>query len=85
MVRGWTRRLDNEHVFAANVLLDFDECLAVGKRRDSAFAHFDADVFTNGLRQRWIGSAAKNFHAASEIRVARKEKPASRVDFLVEL
>jgi hypothetical protein len=54
--------LDDEHVLAAHVLLDFHERLAVGERRDIAPAQFDADVFANCLGQGFVGGAAKNFH-----------------------
>ena len=62
MVRGRRSRLDQVDILPANILLNFDEGLAIGERADSAFAEFDADRFADRLGQRLIGSPAKNFH-----------------------
>ena len=62
MVGGRAGGLDDENVLAADIFLDFDECLAVGKGRDGAFAQLHADGGGNAFGQRLIGSAGKNLH-----------------------
>jgi hypothetical protein len=62
VIGGRGGRLDNEDILAADVLLDFDEGLAIGKGRDAAFAQFDADGFADGAGKGFVGGAAKNFH-----------------------
>ena len=54
--------MDQKHIFAANVLLDLDECFAIRKSIDGAFAQFNADGIGDGLRERRIGTAGKNLH-----------------------
>ena len=45
-------RLDDEHIFTADVLLDFGESLAVGKGGDGELSQVDADVATYGIGKR---------------------------------
>ena len=53
MIGGGRGGLNQEDVFAADILLDLDERLAVRERTDRAFPQFDADgladVFGQGL------------------------------------
>ena len=46
--------MDQENIFAPDVLLDFDECFPVGKSIHGAFAKFRADRGSDGLGQRLI-------------------------------
>ena len=49
MVRWRAGGLNQEDVFAADVLLDFDERFAVGERLDSGFPQLDSDIAADGL------------------------------------
>ena len=62
MVGGRTGGLDDENVLAADIFLNFDERLAVGKGRHGAFAQFHADGSGDVPGQQRIGSAGKNLH-----------------------
>ena len=56
--------MQDEDVFPPDVLVNLHEGLAVGERRDAAFAEFDAGGRRDGAGQREIGAAAEYFHAA---------------------
>ena len=62
MVRRRAGGLDDVDVLAADVLLDLDERLAVGKWLDGAFSRLDSNGRADGLAQPLVGSAAKNLH-----------------------
>ena len=66
--------LDDEDVLAPDIFLDFDEGLAVGKRRDGAFAQFHADGGGDAFGQRRIGRAGKNLHD-SYVNSMKKKPP----------
>ena len=72
MVCGRASGLNDKHIFAPDVLFDFDERLAVGEGGDSAFADLDPDIVANGLGQRRIGCAAKNLHDALNLPLPEK-------------
>ena len=54
MVGRRTGGLNDKHILAPDVLLDFHERLAVREGCDRAFAQFDADVIANSLGQRRV-------------------------------
>ena len=54
--------MDQKDIFAADVLFDFHERLAIREGADRALAQVEADGFGNRARERRIGRASKNFH-----------------------
>ena len=52
--------LHDEHVHAADGLVDGDGALAVGKRRDRALAQGDAEVLADHVRQVGVGRAGEH-------------------------
>jgi hypothetical protein len=62
VIGGRAGGLDDKNVLAPDVFLDFDEGFAIRKRRNRAFAQFDADVSGDALGQQRIGRAGKNLH-----------------------
>ena len=72
MIGGRAGRLHQEDIFASDVLLNFDEGLAVGKCFDGAFPQLHPDGGGNGFGQEWIGFAAKDFHNARLISKQKK-------------
>src|SRR5438876_10292066 len=53
-------RLNDENIMAANVFLDLDVRLAIGKRTDCCLTEWYPDVFANALGQLAVGGAAEN-------------------------
>ena len=54
--------LNDENIAAANVLIDLDVGLSVGKRADGRLSQRSADVVANPLRQLAVGGAAEDLH-----------------------
>jgi hypothetical protein len=60
MVRGRTRRLHNENIPPADVLIDLNERLLIRKRRDRCIAQRYPDRIGNPLREGSIRITRKN-------------------------
>ena len=54
--------LNNKNITPANVLLDLNVSLAVGKRADGRLSQRGPDVVANPVRQLAISGAAEDFH-----------------------
>ena len=57
VVGGKRRRLDHEHIRAADVFLDLDENLHVGETPDHRFGHRGLQIFADLAREHGIGIA----------------------------
>ena len=64
------RRLDDEDVLAADVLLDLDEDLLVGEAPDHALGERDLEIGGDRLGQGAVGVAGDQFHAVRARKVA---------------
>ena len=62
VVGGERRRLDDEHVLAAHVLLDLDENLHVGEAPHLALGEGELEVGADRLGQRTVAVAADELH-----------------------
>lgn len=62
MVRRRAGGLQEEYIFPSDVFFNFHKRLTIREWLDGGFPESDADVRTNRLRQRLVGSAAKNLH-----------------------
>ena len=69
VVRRKARRLHDEHVLAAHVLLDLDEDLLVGEAPDRALRKLDVEIVGDRLGERAVGVAGDDLHAG-KIRAA---------------
>lgn len=56
------RRLDHEHVFAADILMNFHENFFVGKAADAGLGQGDFDIVGDGGRERLVRIAGHEFH-----------------------
>ena len=61
LVHRRASRLDDEHVAAANVFIDFAGNFAVGKIADRNLAQRQAEIFANPPREIGIRPAAEDF------------------------
>src|SRR5690606_23039983 len=59
------RRLENENILAAHVLLDLDEYLLVGEAPHAGLAQRDIEVAGDGFGQHPVGVARKKLHEIS--------------------
>ena len=55
--------LQDKHVLAADILLDFDENFLIGEAADAGFSKRDVQIFRDLLCQNPVGIARENFHA----------------------
>jgi hypothetical protein len=62
---GWIGRLHNEHIVPANILVDPDEDLAIGKARDSAFCQIDAQAAGDLIGKRSVRGSRQQLQPAS--------------------
>src|SRR5574340_847180 len=78
LVRRRKRRLDDEDVARAHVLLDLDRHLAVGEASDRGLAQVDAQALGDLERQRRIGVAGEQHgveqHARSSVQEGRRDE-----------
>src|SRR5688572_26916267 len=70
ILRRRVRRLNDEHVVAADVLIDPDEDLAIRKTGERELAQLDTDVTRHLLRERPIGRAAEELETVTRYRKA---------------
>jgi hypothetical protein len=74
-------RLDNEHILAADVLLNLDEDLHVGEAPDLSPGERDIEMIADGFGERAIGIAGDDFEGGGHAgctRNADKGEPSER-------
>ncbi len=75
VVGGVARRLDDEHVLATDVFLDFDEDLLVGEAPHHAFGEGNFEIGRDRLGKGAIGVPGDEFHAS--VRGGSREREAN--------
>ena len=63
VVRRIARRLHDEDVLAAHILVDLDEDFLIGEALDARLGEREIEIGGDRLGQRWIGVAGENLHA----------------------
>ena len=62
VVGGMTGRLNDKHVFATDIFVDFDENFIVGKPPDAGIGQRQVHVIGNTLCERQVAVACHQFH-----------------------
>ncbi len=62
VIGGKAGRLEHEHVFATNVLVDFDEHFFVGKAAHAGIRQRHFEIGSDRLCQRQVGVSGKQLH-----------------------
>ena len=78
VVGGKAGRLDDEHVLAADILLDLDEHFHVGEAAHHGLDQRQLQILADGLGQRAVGIARQQLHAPRSVdlvMVARGSSP----------
>ncbi len=65
VVGGEARALDDEHILATDIFLDFDEHLHVGEAADRGAGQWQLQASGDGFGQRPVAVAGDNLHGVS--------------------
>jgi hypothetical protein len=62
VIRGRTARLNDKHILPADVFVDFDERLTIGKGGHLDVGERLTEVVCNSLGERTMGGSTDDFH-----------------------